>query len=812
MPSQRETALVSLRNHVLVFHSDTLHVYSDTLQLVETCPAIHFPLHSVELLAVNQNLLLSFPSPSTIAIHNFDLDEKFGTLLPPSLVAQWSIPERHKISVACWAYSQGPESPVKEYALLGTRDGAILRLNLQARDKLEPIYINKSPSSAVQSATISSIAATPCGNGIYAVGYASGPIIIYQYEENEGLKTLQSIAVSSKVLTLSWHYSSRNMASQSLAILVEGSDRLQVWTVDANIGGPAPRKIRDIPLPAGNSVPSMCPKFLQWSKGGKIIRVSDLGLIASDVRTKQVISLSINVPPPVVSLAVKSSKGKAWVMDGHNGLSCYNLMDGTLQAHINLPFLVLRESTTIFDSPVVFLHRPTHVNKIIYKNKRALKGSFAESSLHEDNDNIKSPNQGDSSQFPSPLNIVSRFEEPLSPKMILTTHNPSSQISTLPIKDTTNSLFPSVLNSLSHLPSQHLVPEFLPSMMFQDQYVISALFGGVFDTSLCLEGINNILQYSIINNPNSFKSLIFSLFLNDMSLSQLISTLNKFPGEKKYSDRLVVTLLSIGSIGSNLRDSTTTAGSEGSTDSTRFCNKSLVGVVQNLLQSSEENSADNIHLVCSYLVSMGYYLEARQIYINLSYFLEATVVSLLCKAELASVLKKWCMYLRSAEQNPHLLNYLTDIYTNITVVNRESSMSNSSSFDESSFDELQGFRQVISSSSSPSNFGQLRITEIPAPSAIDNVTIFSPEGVPEDYSGLPSRAFGRGTPGVISRPQTSPGNHHVPAPSTSLSNTSKNIPPMAQTHRFVPHHKYTSTVSSNSSSLSSSSRHAFIFQ
>lgn len=691
--------------------------------------SIPFALSSFDLISVSRNLLLSCPSSTTLAVHQFNLDEDTGALKGPLLLAEWTIPDCHKISAVCWACP----SDALQYALLGTRDGTILRIDLSKYGALEPVYVNRSLSSSFHSATISCIAAAPCGDGVFAVGYASGPIVIYQDMSQQGLITLHCIAVQTKIVSLSWHYSSKNQKSQSLAILREGSGRLQVWTVDVSSGSPAPRKIRDIPLPAGHSGSPTGPKFLQWSKSGKVTRVSNKGLVVADVRTKNVSSRLISVAVPVVSLAVQSSLGMAWVIDGDHGLSSYNLADGSLLHHTTLPFSVLQDSVDILDSPVVFLHKPSQVNKVVYKNKRAISSPRIESS-----DAPGSPEES-----PTILGTSSPMQNVTPPQDKSNSNGPVNQplhLSMSPVKTVVNSLFPSVLRNLFRIPSQQIVSEFIPSRMTQEQYVISALFGSTFKNVLRGGDISEILQYCIIKEKNSFKALVFSLFLNDMSISQLVSTLKKCTGNKKYSDRLVVALLSIGSISRNLRYSSTTTGSSGSTESTRFCDKALVDVVQDLLGDLEESSADDIHLVCSYMVSMGFYLEARQIYVNAHYFLEAIVVCLLCKAEFASVLTKWCLYLRSTSQNQNLPNYLTDVCTSVTVVPCESTPSGSS-FDENPFDEIQFAKRLAEYSLDAPHSAlstvvpnQLRTTEVcAAPHHVDDVAIFSPDGVPEDY-------------------------------------------------------------------------------
>lgn len=706
---------------MLVFHSDSLFVYTETLAPVE--PSIPFPLHALDVLAVYRNLLLSCPSSSIFNVHQLQ-ENKEGKLQPPELVASWTISDHHKVSNVCWASC---EESIKIF--LGTRDGTILRLDSNFPGLIAAVSINGAFPGSLQSATISCFAAAPCQDEIYAVGYASGPIVIYQDKgATEGLKTIHYIATPTKVLALAWHYSAKDKTIQNLAILREGSDRLQIWTVDVTPGSTPPRKIRDIPFPSGHSIPSICTKFVQWSKGGKVTRASDLGLVVSDVRAKKVVTRFIAVPPPVVSLVVNSAKGTAWVIDSDNGLSAFNLVDGEQLGTTKLPFSVLQESAAILDSPVVFLHRPSQVTEVVYKNKRAIKSPLT-------------PLSGRLDFIPerSELRLCSPGREPAT-----ATYRSSSQpihLSMVSVKGVINSLFPTVLKSLSRIPSNFLVPEFDSTKSTRAQYIISSLFGSVFSATDCYAGMNCILQQCVVKNPTSFKSIVFSLLLNDIHISQLASTLQTISNGKKYSDRLVVTLLSIGSLKGNQRDSAIIAGSSGNAGNEQLYSKELVELLHDLLGHPEEVKPDEIHLVCSHLVSMGYHLEATQIYMIYLYFLEAIMVALLNKTEFSHILANWCRYLQTASnQTMNMFNYLSDVYTNVMVPQQQPIRRTSgSTLDGSSWiDGIQIANQLstysITSASSTSPHSELSQGVLAIPhSSVDEVMIFSPDLASEDF-------------------------------------------------------------------------------
>lgn len=826
--ASQETALVCLKNHILVFHADSLYVYSDTLteqyapattnedetssDLSAESPldssAAHsnppllsaqpFPLYSLDLLAVNRNRLLCRTYADTLAVFQFDTDkENTSLLLSPVLTAEYPIPDEYKVSVACWDTEQ-------QFALLGTRDGIVLRLDLHQPGVLQPLCKDGSSSVPRQSATISSIAAAPCGDAIYAVGYASGLIDILQYSP-AGLRTLYSIQGVKKILTLSWHYSSKNKASQSLATLRAGSDRLHIYTVNVSDNAAPPRKIRDIPLPSGQSIPSICTKSLQWAKGGKVVRVSDSGLVVSDVRTKRVSTRSISLPPPVITLDLKSTRGKAWVIDSDSGLKAINLIDGAVIDSTTLPFS-LALASPILDSPVVFIHKPLHIHEVTYKNKRAMRSPLcSEYSTSPSTDTTTGSANPSPSLVTSPTRVVvaeplhkptNSISSSISTVSTLPTSSPHTykpiQLSMQPVKAMVNSLFPSVTKTLSRTSTQQTVPEFFPSLSSREQYALSAIFGGTYSTALCLGGIVDILQHAISKEPGSFKSLIFSLLLSDISINQLILTLGKLPGEKRYSDRFVFTLLSIGSIDStpDSEAASFTSSSIASSQQQPSCNIAIINLVQDLISSCEEMPSDDIHLVCAYMVSLGYYLEARQIFMNSNFFLEAFVVSLLGKVEFLSVFRQWCLHLRSNSSNPNLLNYLTEISLNIAGVPRHSMTSTNSI----SFDDTLAEDQSFSSRQISSTYSLTKGT--PRSNISDDVAIFSPELASEDFnSTTPTTASNEASPPPMSSSRlllmtpkvTAPSRHahHSFSNSTSMSSMqpdsiSPMIPPLTR--------------------------------
>jgi hypothetical protein len=666
------TAVVALRNNILVFDSNYLYVYNHSLVQPNPDSKFSFPLHSTDLLAVNQNLLLCTPSQNIIAIYQFEFNPHDFTLNNPTLIAEWVIPEEYKISVACWA------SNTQQHVLLGTRDGAIFRLDLDNPGNLS--FINIDGCLQFQSATVSSIAAAPCADGYYAIGYASGLVRICQDDpcsnntfsatnnnNSNNLKTIHTIQLNRNIQALSWHYSCKNKTSQSLALLRHGSDRLQVYTVNVESGSVAPKKIRDVPLPHGQSIPSQCSRFLQWSKSGKVSRVSDHGIVVSDVRTKKVISRSILLPPPVISIDVSSPKGKAWTVDSAGILSCFNLIDGSLQCSIHLDFFDdgTDKNTTILDSPIVYIHKPLHVNALVYKNKKALKSPTTPSSTvlaRPEQQSKPALNYAPPTPKESPKLWVSR-QTVTVPSRTSTT---PVKLSLKPVKAVVDSLFPSVMKTLSRMSEKQVVPEFIPSLSSKEQYAVSALFGGNFATSLCLSGIRDIVRSLTFRNPESPKSSIFSMLLGEVALPQFLQTISNLPGEKRFDSKFVFTLLSIKSV-----------RPKNESPDPEYCDMSVVTIIEDLLRQDDESdfAAEDLHLICSYLVSQGLYSEARKIYELFDFYLEAFVVSLLGKIAFIPTLHSWTVHLRTEsnllsgtfDSKDNLSRYLNNIVHNLSV-------------------------------------------------------------------------------------------------------------------------------------------------
>lgn len=602
-----------------------------------------------------------------------------------------------------------PELKNTIYALLGTRNGTVLRLDISSPGTLTPLtvlprsptacttpstpatnFIISSPSQFTNSptttshsnhGTVSSIAAAPCGMGVYAIGYATGHISIVQLTspttETFFLRPIHEIPPMGsprKILALSWHYSSKNFSSQSLAALRDGSDRLIVWTVDIFDNC---KKIREVPLPQKHAPPSVCDNFLQWSKSGKIIRVSDSGLIISDVRTKKVVTRSVIFPAlPVVCIMVRSNKGKAWAVNSQGKLQSFNLVDGgSLLESTQLPFnLKSPDTAAILDSPVVFLQ-----NVKVGEITQVIITKSPRSSSHDDNNNSNSKHEDEQQSRPDNASSSSCI-----PAASFNTAGPKApqappiRLCMTPIKSALASLFPSVIKNLSKMPAQR-VPEFNPSQLTVEQYVLCALFGGVFNTTLCLSGIRELLYSTIDMKSNcslspALKRAVILLLVQKPSQQELLSSLNQFEASKE----LLASLLYAATVAS------TASNSVEEELLNQFKQALSLSSVSNGKQTAstpnkQHINYDQLHFTCAYLHSLGLSLIASQLYMSANFYLEALSICLLSSLDVVPVLRCWSAYLQKADSKSsrlknnkgsnsstnNLVTYLINIVANL---------------------------------------------------------------------------------------------------------------------------------------------------
>ncbi|KAL5339974.1 hypothetical protein BJX70DRAFT_136775 [Aspergillus crustosus] len=120
----------------------------------------------------------------------------------------------------------------------------------------------------------------------YAIGYQNGSILIATLLPTFTiLHTMTTSRGPSPIVSLAWHASSSKQKSDMLATMSANGD-LRVWSVAKPPGKEAPRVIRVLKRSDVSS--SSEPKWMGWSKNGKIIQYLDGETWAWDVKTKHI--------------------------------------------------------------------------------------------------------------------------------------------------------------------------------------------------------------------------------------------------------------------------------------------------------------------------------------------------------------------------------------------------------------------------------------------------------------------------------------------------------------------------------------------
>ncbi|GLA32742.1 hypothetical protein AnigIFM63604_009194 [Aspergillus niger] len=126
--------------------------------------------------------------------------------------------------------------------------------------------------------------ATDCRT--YAIGYQNGSIMLATLHPTFSiLHTMSTSRGPSAIISLAWHASSSKQKSDMLATLAANGD-LRVWSVAKPPQKEAPRVIRVLKRSDGS--PATEPKWMAWSKNGRIVQFLEGETWAWDVRTKHV--------------------------------------------------------------------------------------------------------------------------------------------------------------------------------------------------------------------------------------------------------------------------------------------------------------------------------------------------------------------------------------------------------------------------------------------------------------------------------------------------------------------------------------------
>ncbi|KAJ5690445.1 hypothetical protein N7462_004837 [Penicillium macrosclerotiorum] len=170
----------------------------------------------------------------------------------------------------------------------------------------------------------------------YAIGYQNGSILIASLQPQFAI--LHSLTTSrgpSPIISLAWHASSSKQKSDMLATQASNGD-LRVWSVAKPPGKEAPRVIRVLKRSDSTSAD---PKWMAWSKNGRIVQYLEGETVSWDVRTKHVTYEPIPTIDGVRGIANYGPTAALFTLGPHNTVQQYDLDSPAMVANVqhNLP-------------------------------------------------------------------------------------------------------------------------------------------------------------------------------------------------------------------------------------------------------------------------------------------------------------------------------------------------------------------------------------------------------------------------------------------------------------------------------------------
>ncbi|EEP79850.1 predicted protein [Uncinocarpus reesii 1704] len=164
----------------------------------------------------------------------------------------------------------------------------------------------------------------------HAIGYRNGSILIATLQPFTILHTLTTSRGPSPIVSLAWHASSTKQKSDMLATLTVDGDLL-VWSVSKHPTQDSARVIRT--LRKSESV-ATSPKWLAWSKNGRIVQYSDSETWAWDVRTKHVTYERIPTVQGVRGIANYGPTATLFTLGPNHTVQQYELINPTMVADV----------------------------------------------------------------------------------------------------------------------------------------------------------------------------------------------------------------------------------------------------------------------------------------------------------------------------------------------------------------------------------------------------------------------------------------------------------------------------------------------
>ncbi|KAE8375689.1 hypothetical protein BDV26DRAFT_9123 [Aspergillus bertholletiae] len=169
----------------------------------------------------------------------------------------------------------------------------------------------------------------------YAIGYHNGSILIATLHPTFTiLHTMSTSRGPSRIVSLAWHASSSKQKSDMLATLSANGD-LRVWSVAKPAGKDAPRVIRV--LKRSDTSSSTEPKWMAWSKNGRIVQYLEGETWAWDVRTKHITSEPVPTIDNPRGFANYGPTATLFTLGPHHTIQQYDLENPGLVANVQHP-------------------------------------------------------------------------------------------------------------------------------------------------------------------------------------------------------------------------------------------------------------------------------------------------------------------------------------------------------------------------------------------------------------------------------------------------------------------------------------------
>ncbi|KAL4977205.1 hypothetical protein BDW66DRAFT_150304 [Aspergillus desertorum] len=169
----------------------------------------------------------------------------------------------------------------------------------------------------------------------YAIGYQNGSILIATLLPTFTiLHTMTTSRGPSPMVSLAWHASSSKQKSDMLATMSANGD-LRVWSVAKPPGKDVPRVIRV--LKRSDTSSHSEPKWMAWSKNGKIIQYLDGETWAWDVKTKHITYEPIPTIDSPLGIANYGPTATLFTLGSQFTVQQYDLEIPAMVANVQLP-------------------------------------------------------------------------------------------------------------------------------------------------------------------------------------------------------------------------------------------------------------------------------------------------------------------------------------------------------------------------------------------------------------------------------------------------------------------------------------------